>query len=75
VNFTPKDLSSALNTLDAPYLPLVIQEAAGVPLDPSFAEQKTILSRCQGQFYRCENGAQARRFNRQLIDAGLIKGL
>ena len=75
VNFTPADLSSALNTLDAPYLPLLIQEAAGVPLDPSFAEQKKILQRCHGLFYRCAGGAEARRFNRLLIDTGLIKGL
>ena len=44
-------------------------------LDPSFAEQKRILERCRGLFYRCSGGAEARRFNRLLIDAGLIKGL
>jgi hypothetical protein len=75
INFTPRDLSSALDTLDAPYLPLVVLEAAGLPLDPSFAEQKRILARCRGLFYRCDSGAEARRFNRLLIDAGLIKGL
>ena len=75
INFTPRDLSSAMSTLDAPYLPLVVLEAAGVPLDPSFAEQKKILQRCNGLFYRCNGGAEARRFNRLLIDAGLIKGL
>jgi Sulfatase len=75
VNFTPVDLSSALDTLEAPYLPLLVQEAAGVPLDPSFSEQKTILKRCHGRFYSCAGGAEARRFNRLLIDAGLIKGL
>jgi hypothetical protein len=75
VNFTPADISSALDTLEAPYLPLVIQEAAGVPLDPGFAEQKKILQRCDGLFYRCADGAEARRFNRLLIEAGSIKGL
>ena len=75
VNFHPVDLSSALDTLEAPYLPLVIQEAAGLPLDPSFAEQKRILRRCGGTFYLCGGGAEARRFNRLLIDAGLIKNL
>jgi phosphoglycerol transferase MdoB-like AlkP superfamily enzyme len=75
LNFTPRDMTSAVNALDAPYLPLVVLEAAGVPLDPSFAEQKKILQRCQGLFYRCNGGAEARRFNRLLIDAGLIKGL
>ena len=75
INFTPRDLSSAVNELDAPYLPLVVLEAAGVPLDASFAEQKRIFQRCRGLFYRCAGGAEARRFNRLLIDAGLIKGL
>jgi hypothetical protein len=75
VNFTPVALDSALDVLDAPYLPLIVQEAAGVPLDPSFAEQKRILERCAGLFYGCADGAEARRFNRALIEAGLIKGL
>lgn len=75
INFRPFALGSALDVLDAPYLPLVVQEAAGVPLDPSFAEQKKILARCHGLFYGCAGGAEARRFNRALIEAGLIKGL
>jgi hypothetical protein len=75
INFQPKDVSSALDRLEAPYIPLVIQEAAGLPLDPSFAEQKKILERCRGLFFQCAGGAEARRFNRLLIDAGLIKGM
>ena len=75
VNFTPADLSSALDKLDSPYLPLVVQGAAGVPLGPSFSEQKKILQRCDGLFYRCAGGAEARRFNRLLIEAGSVKGL
>ncbi len=75
VNFTPVDVSSALERIEAPNLPLVVQEAAGLPLDPTFAEQKRIFTRCRGMFYRCNDGAEARRFNRQLIDAGLITGL
>ena len=75
VNYRPVNLSSALERLDAPYLPLVVQEAAGLPLDASFVEQKRILQRCQGVFYGCRHGAEARNFNRMLIDAGLIKGL
>ena len=75
INFRPPDLSSALATLDAAYIPLVIQEAAGVPLDPSFKEQKSIMLRCKGVFYACKDGAEARRFNRLLIDAGLVRGL
>lgn len=74
INFTPVDLSSARDALDAPYLPLVIQEAAGLPLDSTFAEQKRILERCEGLFYPCKDGAEARRFNRLLVDSGAIKG-
>jgi hypothetical protein len=75
INFKPADISSAKDTLDGPYLPLVILEAAGLPLDPSFIEQKNILTRCNGIFYACNSGAEARRFNRLLIEAGLIKQL
>ena len=76
VNFEPVQSPAAMmDTIDAPYLPLVIQEAAGIPLDPSFAEQKAIMLRCHGIFYGCKGGAEARRFNRLLIDAGLIQGL
>jgi hypothetical protein len=75
INFRPAELASALDVLDAPYLPLVVLEAAGLPLDASFAEQKLILKRCNGLFYRCANGAEARRLNRLLIDAGLINRL
>lgn len=75
VNFRPADMSNALPRLDAPYLPVVVLEAAGLPLDASFSEQKRILERCHGQFYQCGSGAEARRFNQLLINAGLIKGL
>ncbi len=74
INFTPVDLSSARDALDAPYLPLMIQEAAGLPLDSTFAEQKRILERCDGLFYPCKDGAEARRFNRLLVDSGVITG-
>jgi hypothetical protein len=75
VNFEPVKSPTEMDTIDGAYLPLVIQEAAGIPLDPSFEEQKKIMLRCNGVFYACKNGAEARRFNRLLIDAGMIKGL
>jgi sulfatase-like protein len=75
VNFAPVGLSLALDRLDAPYLPIVLLEAAGIPLDSSFSEQKTMLQRCSGVFYNCDEGAQAKRLNRLLLDVGLIKGL
>jgi hypothetical protein len=75
INYQPVNLSTARDTIEGPYLPLITQELAGLPLDASFAEQKRIFQRCKGQFYACAGGAEARRFNRLLIDAGLIKGL
>ncbi len=75
INFEPVKSPAVMDTVDAAYLPLVIQEAAGIPLDPSFEEQKKIMLRCKGLFYDCKDGAEARRFNRLLIDAGIIKGL
>lgn len=74
LNYKP-DMASALETLDAAYLPIAIQDAAGVPLDPTFIEQKKIMLRCRGAFYGCKDGAEARRFNRMLIDAGFVKNL
>jgi hypothetical protein len=75
VNFEPVKSEAVMDTVDGPYLPLVIQEAAGIPLDPSFAEQKQIMLRCNGIFYGCKDGAEARRLNRLLINAGVIRGL
>jgi hypothetical protein len=75
VNFEPVRSPAVMDTIDGAYLPLVIQEAAGIPLDPSFEEQKTIMLRCKGVFYACKDGAESRRLNRLLIDAGVIHGL
>ena len=75
INFEPVKSPAVMDTIDGAYLPLVIQEAAGIPLDPSFEEQKTIMLRCKGVFYACKDGAEARRFNRLLIDAGMIHGI
>jgi phosphoglycerol transferase MdoB-like AlkP superfamily enzyme len=75
INFEPVKSPAVMDTVDAAYLPLVIQEAAGIPLDASFEEQKKIMLRCKGLFYACKNGAESRRFNRLLIDAGIIKNL
>jgi hypothetical protein len=75
INYTPPKDALLPPVLDAPYTPLVLQELAGLPLDATFVEQKKIFERCEGVFYACRGGAEARRFNRMLMDAGLIKGL
>src|SRR6266568_1513174 len=75
VNFKPAAMATALNTIEGPYLPLVVLENAGLPLDSSFEEQRKIMQRCNGLFFDCNGGGEARRLNRMLIDAGMIKGL
>jgi hypothetical protein len=51
----------------------LLLQAAGVPLDASFSAQSAILQRCDGYFYGRQEGAEARRLNRMLVDSGLIK--
>ena len=75
INYQPADLTPALDLLDAPYIPLVIQKLVGLPLGPSFAEQNRIFQRCSGIFYACAAGAEVRRFNRLLLDAGQLERL
>jgi phosphoglycerol transferase MdoB-like AlkP superfamily enzyme len=75
INYQPADMAGALDLLDAPYVPLVIQQMIGLPLDASFVEQRRIFARCAGIFYACAAGAEVRRFNRLLIDAQQLQRL
>lgn len=75
INHPGVDWAKMPQQIDAAYLPVVIQDAAGLPLEPTFAEQKRIMQRCGGVFHACNGGFEAKRFNRLLIEAGLIKGL
>ena len=45
----------------------------GIPSIRRVQEQKSIMLRCNGS--RLQGRAEAKRFNRLLIDAGMIKGL
>jgi hypothetical protein len=40
-----------------------------------FEDHKSIMLRCKGAFYACQDGAESRRLNRLPIDAGMIHGL
>jgi hypothetical protein len=56
INFQPVDLSAALETLDAPYLPLVVLDGAGVRSTPFSGEDPQALPRL---FYLCAGGTEA----------------
>ena len=69
INFKPADLSSALDTIEGPYLPLIVQEAAGLPLESLVRRaKKERLERCKGLFYACAGGAGEAAFNQLLIE-------
>ena len=76
INFRPMDLSSALDTLDAPYLPLVVLEGAGLPLDADLcraeedprALRRHVLSLCR----RRRSAAVQPAADRRRPDPGIL---
>jgi hypothetical protein len=71
INYDPPPLPE-VETLDVPYLPLVILNAARLPLSDSFQERQRILKMCNGRYYTCEPRNTIMAFHRRLIDSGLI---
>jgi hypothetical protein len=43
--------------LDIAYLPGMVLQAAGLPLDPYFAAQKVLRERCDGRYDDCPDKA------------------
>ncbi len=71
INYKPPALPT-VEVLDVPYLPLVILNAARLPLSDSFRERERMLSACNGRYYSCEPRETVLAFHRRLIDSGLI---
>ena len=71
INYQPPALP-AVETLDVPYLPLVILNAARLPLSDSFRERQRMLMACNGRYYTCEPHDTILAFHRRMIDSGLI---
>ncbi len=71
INYQPPALPE-VETLDVPYLPLVILNAAGLPLSDSFRERQRMLTACNGRYFTCEPRDTILTFHRRLIDSGLI---
>ncbi len=71
INYDPPPLPE-VETLDVPYLPLIILNAARLPLSDSFQERQRILKLCNGRYYTCEPRHTIMAFHRRLIDSGLI---
>jgi hypothetical protein len=71
INYEPPPLPE-VETLDVPYMPLVILNAARLPLSDSFRERQRLLTACNGRYFMCEPHDAILTFHRRLIDSGLI---
>jgi phosphoglycerol transferase MdoB-like AlkP superfamily enzyme len=71
INYQPPALP-AVETLDVPYLPLVILNSARLPLPDSFRERQRMLTACNGRYYTCQPHDTILAFHRRMIDSGLI---
>src|SRR5262249_10978087 len=71
INYQPPALP-AVETLDVPYLPLVILNAARLPLSDSFRERQRMLNACHWRSSTCDPHGTIRTFHRRLIDSGLV---
>ena len=71
INYSPPPLPE-VEVLDVPYLPVVILDAAGLPLSDSFRERQRLLAACKGRYFTCEQHDAILSFHRRLIDAGLV---
>jgi phosphoglycerol transferase MdoB-like AlkP superfamily enzyme len=71
INYQPPALP-AVETLDVPYLPLVILNSARLPLSDSFRERQRMLTACNGRYYTCQPPDTILAFHRRMIDSGLI---
>jgi len=71
INYQPPELP-AVETLDVPYLPLVILNAARLPLSDAFRERQRLLTACSGRYFTCEPRETILAFHRRMIDSGLL---
>jgi hypothetical protein len=71
INYQPPPLP-AVETLDVPYLQLVVLNAARLPLSDSFRERQRIMMACNGRYFTCVPRDTVLTFHRRLIDSGLV---
>jgi len=71
INYSPPPLPE-VEVLDVPYLPVVILDAAGLPLSDSFRERQRLLAACKGRYFTCDQHGAILAFHRRLIDSGLV---
>ena len=71
VNYRPPP-QPEIETLDVPYLSVVILNAALLPLSDAFRERERLLAACKGRYFTCAPRDAILAFHRRLIDSKLI---
>ena len=72
INYTVPPLP-AEPVIDVPYLGLIIQQAARLPLSDAWRERQRLMEVCHGRNYGCRPRSNILSFHRRLIDSGIIQ--
>lgn len=60
------------DTLEIPWLGVVLLDAAGLPAPPDWRERQRLMRACAGLFWTCADRAAILGFDRRLLDSGLL---
>jgi phosphoglycerol transferase MdoB-like AlkP superfamily enzyme len=71
INYQPPPLPDH-ETLDVPYLGMVLLDAARLPLSDANRERRRLMAVCEGRYYGCRRRDEILAFHRRLIDSGLM---
>ncbi len=59
--------------LDVPYLGVVLQEAAGLPMSAAWRERRRLMTECAGRYTDCVDQSRILTFHRRMIDSGIVE--
>ena len=62
------------DTLDVPYLPVVIAQISGLPLSDASRARAELMRHCNGIFADCPDKQAILAFHRRLLDSGIVLG-
>jgi Sulfatase len=71
VGYTPAP-TSTVALLDVPYLPVILLEAAGLPLPDTYRERRRLLELCNGRYHGCTERNEILAFHRRLLNSDLL---
>ena len=63
----------AIEVVDAAYLGALLLDAARLPLPASWRERLELMKACDGRYWTCPDHERVLRFQRRLLDSGLMR--